>query len=190
VQSEITAAKRAPEPLDLVQRFVNSVDFEREEEDLASPEALREWLATFGLMSADEPVTDGDLRRALDVREGLRALLLEHTGEPLDSAAVERMNRAAGRAGMLVRADEHGHLALAPEASGVDGALGRLLGIVATAAADGSWDRLKACLHEGCLWAFYDRSKNRSGKWCTMESCGNVEKARAYRARRRDLATT
>ena len=35
------------------------------------------------------------------------------------------------------------------------------------------------------MWAFYDRSKNRSGRWCSMDSCGNVEKARAFRERNR-----
>ncbi|MGH2778535.1 MAG: CGNR zinc finger domain-containing protein, partial [Actinomycetota bacterium] len=31
--------------------------------------------------------------------------------------------------------------------------------------------------------AFYDHSKNRSGKWCTMRVCGNRAKTRAYRER-------
>jgi predicted RNA-binding Zn ribbon-like protein len=66
---------------------------------------------------------------------------------------------------------------------GVDGAIARLMAIVATARGDGSWHRLKACPRDSCEWAFYDRSKNRSGRWCTMESCGNVEKARSYRER-------
>jgi predicted RNA-binding Zn ribbon-like protein len=49
----------------------------------------------------------------------------------------------------------------------------------------GGWERLKACPREECEWAFYDRSKNSSGRWCSMESCGNIEKARAFRERRR-----
>ena len=68
---------------------------------------------------------------------------------------------------------------------GVDGALARLLAIVAAAVADGSWERLKACPREECEWAFYDKSKNRSGRWCKMESCGNIEKAKAFRERQR-----
>jgi len=49
----------------------------------------------------------------------------------------------------------------------------------------GRWERLKACPREECEWAFYDKSKNRSGRWCSMEACGNIEKARAFRERRR-----
>jgi predicted RNA-binding Zn ribbon-like protein len=72
---------------------------------------------------------------------------------------------------------------LVPDAVGVDGAIARLMSIVASARVDGSWERLKACPRHNCMWAFYDRSKNRSGRWCTMEVCGNVEKARSYRER-------
>jgi predicted RNA-binding Zn ribbon-like protein len=182
--------KRAPEPLDLVQRFVNSVDVEAGDEELGSPEALREWFASRDLLSADEPVTEGDLRRAIDVREGLRALLLSNSGHPLDVQAVERLNRAASRAGVRLRFARDGGSALEPDATGVDGALAEVLAIVARANHDGTWERLKACLHETCLWAFYDHSKNRSGKWCKMEECGNVHKARAYRQRRRQEAAT
>ena len=64
-----------------------------------------------------------------------------------------------------------------------DGALGELLALVADARADGTWDRMKACAHDPCAWAFYDQSKNRSKRWCRMETCGNIEKARAHRAR-------
>ena len=59
------------------------------------------------------------------------------------------------------------------------------MAIVAAAVEHGRWARLKACPREECEWAFYDRSKNRSGRWCQMEVCGNIEKARAFRRRRR-----
>ena len=72
-----------------------------------------------------------------------------------------------------------------PEGEGADAALGRLMAIVADAVADGSWERLKACPREECEWAFYDHSKNRSGRWCKMEDCGNLAKAKAFRERRR-----
>ena len=46
---------------------------------------------------------------------------------------------------------------------------------------EGAWERLKACTNGGCVWAFYDRSKNRSGRWCSMDICGNRIKTRTYR---------
>jgi predicted RNA-binding Zn ribbon-like protein len=182
---ESAPEKTAPRPLYLVQRFVNSIDLENGEEELTSPEALRDWLAERGLMGAAEPASKGDLKRALDVREGLRALLLANNGLPLDAGKVERLDKAAERAGVRMRFRAGAEPSLEPEAAGVDGAIARLMAIVAGAVEGGGWGRLKACHRDPCFWAFYDRSKNRSGRWCRMEDCGNIEKARAFRERRR-----
>ena len=51
-----------------------------------------------------------------------------------------------------------------------------------------SWQRLKACSRDVCHWAFFDQSKNHSGRWCQMDVCGNIEKARAFRERKRGAA--
>jgi predicted RNA-binding Zn ribbon-like protein len=66
----------------------------------------------------------------------------------------------------------------------VDGAIGVLLAIVAEAMLDGSWSRMKACPGRHCGWVFYDRSKNGTGRWCSMAVCGGREKARSYYRRR------
>lgn len=182
---ESTPAKTAPQPLYLVQRFVNSVDLETGEDELATPDALRDWLVERGLMESTAPVTAADVRRAVDVREGLRAVLRHNNGLPLDEERVERLDRAVRRAGVRVRFVPGSDPELVPDAEGVDGAIARLMAIVAAAVEHDRWERLKACPREECEWAFYDKSKNRSGRWCTMESCGNIEKARAFRERRR-----
>src|SRR4051794_39203619 len=181
---DISPPKRAPAPLGVLQRFVNSVSFERGEEELSSPDALKHWLVERELIGPDEQVTEGDLRRAVDVREGLRALLFVNNGHPLDEPAVERLHRAASRAGMHL-CFETGEPKLEPDAAGVDGAIARLMAAVTQSTVDGTWERLKACPEETCRWAFYDRSKNRSAKWCSMQTCGNMHKARTYRARHR-----
>jgi predicted RNA-binding Zn ribbon-like protein len=167
----------------VVQRFVNSVDLETGEDELADPGALRGWLAERDLIAPNARVSAADLRRALDVREGLRALLMANNALPLDADRVERLDRAAARAGVRVRFEPEPRLA--PEGAGVDAALAALLAIVAGAVEQGSWPRLKACSRDVCHWAFFDHSKNHSGRWCQMEVCGNIEKARAFRERRR-----
>ncbi len=63
------------------------------------------------------------------------------------------------------------------------GLIGRALAIIARAAADGTWERLKVCPADDCRWAFYDFSRNHSRTWCSMSSCGNRAKARSYRSR-------
>ena len=182
---ETSEAKTAPEPLYLVQRFVNSVDLETGEDELATPEALRDWFAEHGLMDRTGSVGTADLRRAIDVREGLRAILLQNNGLPLDEELVKKLDRAVDRASVRVRFEPGRDPELVASCSGVDGAIASLMAMVAAGVESGRWERLKACPREECEWAFYDRSKNSSGRWCSMESCGNIEKARAFRERRR-----
>ena len=177
--------KRAPQPLRLVQEFVNSADLESREDELRTPEALADWLSSHGLLPSATAISPAEHRRAIDVREGLRAVLFAHNGGDPDPRAVERLDHAAARVGLRACFLPDGRPELMPSCEGAGGALARLLAIVTTAAAEGSWSRLKACADSGCRWAFYDHSKNRSGRWCTMAVCGNQQKARSYRARRR-----
>src|SRR4051812_31265641 len=182
---EQSPAKQPPGQLELVERFVNSLHMHEnrtDEESFTSATALQEWLAERELIAAGEEVSEGDLRRAIDVREGLRALALANNGEELAKSAVACLDRAASRAGLRVQSLS-GAPRLAPDAAGVDGALATLLAAVATSVADGSWERFKACPRGCCQWAFYDNSKNRSARWCNMASCGNVERARRHRKR-------
>lgn len=183
--AEAQPGKRAPEPLRLVQQFLNSADLESGEDQLATPSALGAWLREHGLFTGRRAVTAAEHRRALEVREGLRAALSVHSGGDPDPAAAERLERAAARSTLRVCFRPGEPPELRPSCDAVSGALATLLGIVAAAAAEGTWQRLKACADDGCRWAFYDHSKNRSGRWCSMASCGNQEKARSYRARRR-----
>ncbi len=48
--------------------------------------------------------------------------------------------------------------------------------------------RMKRCPGIDCGWLFLDRSKNRSRRWCSMDTCGSRDKMRRLHARRR--ATT
>src|SRR4051812_50229901 len=94
---ETSAAKTAPEPLYLVQRFVNTVDLESGEDELDSPEALARWLAERGLIDQGDSVSAADLRRAPDARGGLRAVPLRNKSLPPDQRPVERPPQAGGR---------------------------------------------------------------------------------------------
>ncbi|WP_421732621.1 CGNR zinc finger domain-containing protein [Cellulomonas sp.] len=71
------------------------------------------------------------------------------------------------------------------EPAGGDGVVAGLLSEVHRAHASGEWTRLKACANPDCQWVYYDGSRNRSGRWCSMTECGDVMKARAYRQRSR-----
>jgi predicted RNA-binding Zn ribbon-like protein len=145
---------------------------------------LEEWLNDHGLLDSKGRVTDADLRHAVEVREALRDVLSANHGEPVRKDAVETLSRAARSAQLVVQFGGSGGANLEPAASGVDAALGKVLAIAFRAMLDGTWQRLKVCRDDTCRWAFYDRSKNRSGSWCLMSVCGNRCKARKHRAAR------
>ena len=174
----------APEPLRLVQAFVNTVDFENGVEELTDPAALEGALAGLGLLDGGSPLGPADLEQALRVREALRALLLGNNGVEVERSTLETLEEATRRGRLAVRFGDDGRTALLPDAGGLDGALGRIVGVVHTATADGTWPRLKACPRHICRWVFYDRSKNRSSRWCAMSVCGNRVKTTRYRRSR------
>jgi predicted RNA-binding Zn ribbon-like protein len=164
----------APGRLELVRRFVNTVDYEHGREVLHSPARLEALLVELGLAEAGTRVTEADLERALELREALRKLALANNEGAADTILeAELVVRLDGRSGSLE-----------PSRRTADGALADLVGIVYTAMADGTWSRLKACRRDVCGWLFYDRSRNLSAVWCQMAVCGNRTKTKAYRARR------
>lgn len=173
-----------PHGLGLVVDFVNTRDIEEATEELESPQALSGWLTAHGV--ADSPrASQSDLAAALELREALRAVMLAHNGGPEAPDALSAIQHAAERGRLEVRFRPDGSVGPEPRAGGVAGALAALLVPVARAAADGTWERVKACHADDCLWAFYDHSRNRSGRWCNMAVCGNRTKVRAYRSKHR-----
>jgi predicted RNA-binding Zn ribbon-like protein len=170
--------KAAPEPLRLVQLFVNTVDLENEREWLADARALQDWARKQRLVPPRTRFTKSDLKRALELREAMRTLLKSGP-----DAQARLVLEDAARAARLTVGLDGDTPRLIPQAGGIDGLRGRLVAVAFVAMLDGSWERLKTC--RNCRWAFFDESKNRSARWCSMELCGNRLKTRAYRKRQR-----
>jgi predicted RNA-binding Zn ribbon-like protein len=173
---------QAPGELELVRLFVNTHELDSGADELATAAALQAWLVGHGLLRSGR-ASAGDVLVARSLREAIRSLLLENNGVAVREEAAGVLDKAAERARLALRFDPGGSARLESGATGVDGALGRLTGIVAAAMADGTWRRLKACRADDCGWAFYDRARNRSRHWCSMAVCGNRTKARSYRRR-------
>jgi predicted RNA-binding Zn ribbon-like protein len=184
------AWKSAPGELELVREFVNTLEIDGEtcSEELRTPELLQAWLTKRGLLPRAAALEGDDLERALELREALRGMLLAHNGVPVGREPFEAFDRLAAEAGLSVRVVGDGSARLEPTGSGLESAIGRIAGIVYDAGVEGTWTRLKACAADDCQWAFYDASRNRSGTWCDMSSCGNRAKVRAYRQRREGRA--
>jgi predicted RNA-binding Zn ribbon-like protein len=175
----------APGPLRLVQRFVNTNDLEGGPELIGNPASLAAWLEASGLLAPGTPVTAADHERAIALREAIRALASAHAGIPHDPGAADVVTAAGRRAGLGPVLTDPYRMRLEPAATGPDAALGRIVAAIHAAIGEGTWPRLKACERDACRWAFFDRSKNASGHWCSMAVCGSREKSRRAYARRR-----
>jgi predicted RNA-binding Zn ribbon-like protein len=184
-QQIVEDRERAPGRLAVVQDFINTFEVEAATEELADADALAAWLGARDLLDAGVRLGPSDLVRARELREQLRTLLEDRAHGGAQAATVAALNALGARALLVASLDADGAVTLAPAADGLDGAFASLLAIVARATLDGTWERLKVCSDDGCRWAFYDRSRNRSGSWCSMAVCGNRAKARNFRARQR-----
>ena len=146
----------APGRLELVRAFVNTLDAELRTDTLTSP-----WERT--------------------VREAIRsALVANHDRRNVPKAALRVLDEAAERAGLSVRFTTDAAFALRQTRRG---RVAEVLVAMTSAMSDGTWTRLKVCADDECLWAFFDYSRARTGKWCSMEVCGNRAKQKAWRDR-------
>jgi len=168
---------KAPGRLELLQRFINTHnhDFPDGWDRIGSAEKARVWLGEKGLVESDDAISEEDAAALRTLREAIRELLVGR------ESGAEAMRAAARTALLVVAVGDDGHTRLIPASGGVEGAIATLLSILHEAQLTGDWARMKGCRQ--CEYAFYDRSKNRSGRWCSMASCGNQEKARSYRTR-------
>lgn len=183
--------------------FVNTVTWDGAEtlrdEQIRGYGNLLEWASERGALSPtdadrlrDEAAADADARRrALGrawafrraLHDCLRAIARR---EQLPEASVALLNSAI--------AEIQPTFLLAPRADGI--ALAIPAGphpdllrpiLQSTLRLLGSPDlaRLRECAGERCGKLYLDHTKNRSRRWCDMDTCGNRAKARRHQAKRR-----
>jgi predicted RNA-binding Zn ribbon-like protein len=169
--------------IDLLVGFVNTHDLEEETDTIADPALLRTWIAEQAGEHLPD-IDDDDHRRLLGLRESLRALLRTNNGGDAGEAELQALRDAAARSRYRLSFDPAGHLSLAPARADLSGFEARLLLAIERLQCEDAWPRLKACTDEGCQWAFYDTTRNRSRTWCSMDVCGNREKTKRYRQRK------
>ncbi len=168
-----------PSDVRIVRDFVNTVEIQVGDERLRAPVDLGQWLTTQGLLDDDAPVGLDHLALATTLREGLRGVLQRHAGHEPDATSMRRFDDALGALPVRARFDGDGGFGLVPvSADPVEAALASLLAAVRSAVDHGTWPRLKVCSRNSCRWAYFDRSRNRSSRWCTTAGCGNIMKMR------------
>ena len=122
--------------------------------------------------------------RAVELREAIYRIFatIAEDARP-DVNDLELLNAALGPALSNARIVE-GPDGFTWDWAGDAAMLDRMLWPVARSAAEllssAQLDRARQCADEKCGWLFLDMSRNRSRRWCSMEYCGNRNKARTY----------
>jgi predicted RNA-binding Zn ribbon-like protein len=172
--------KALPGRLDRICEFVNTLELETGADKLLDPVQAEAWLSDFGF---DGPFDAEELKKLRDFREAIRVVLLANGGHGELAPAWKSLSSFGPASLALVLDDDCGVRLLPAAPRGEEAVRSDLTAIRYDAVRDGSWRRMKACRKDSCLWAYYDRSKNGSGAWCSMAVCGNRVKAQRRRSR-------
>ncbi len=108
---------------------------------------------------------------------------------PPDAADLERLNAALSEALSRLRLEHRGAdfvwMWAAPE-DPLEAPLWPVLRSAAELLTSEEREKIRECGGSACTWLFVDRSRNRSRRWCSMETCGNRAKARRHYRRTAD----
>jgi len=157
-------------------------------DDLQQPGWLEQFLARWGLQVASPP--DATTLPAL---LGLRSLL-RHMVEALANGQFSDVDLGTLNAVLLKTAsyrqlvqDERGYrLEMVPLKKDWDWVQAEIAVSFAELLATHDPQRLKICQNANCRWIFYDESKSRTRRYCTVDKCANLMKVRRFRARHKD----
>ncbi len=176
--------KKAPGDLEIVRAFASTVARGKRGDELATPARLARWLEHRGLLDAGVVLGEAEQNSALDLRRGLRVLILANSGVEGDTEALERFEEVAAGGRFALRFEGGVPVGFGPASRSFDDALGALAGIVTTARSEKLWPQVKICAASDCGRAFFDTSPNRTGVWCSPQ-CGERYRAARYRKTRR-----
>lgn len=137
-------------------------------------DAVRAWSAARGMDVRAPALDDADLAKLRALRARIDSLV---AGEaPGGGSAVP--------AALVVT--DAGEVRLEPSGTGWRWLASALWAEILLSQHADTWRRIKQCHNHRCGSTFYDRSKNNSGVWHDVKTCGNAANLRASRARRRE----
>lgn len=178
--------------------FVNTVGWratDEPEERLHSYMDLLHWSERTGIVSRAhsgrlqrlaserERAAKKVLLQARTLRETLfRLLTAFRTGRPPAGGDLEAMNEALARmpARRRIAHRRRGFTWDLEDGNRLDVVLWTVLWSASDLLVGNEPSRVKSCAGKGCGWLFYDTSRNRSRRWCSMSDCGNRAKARRH----------
>lgn len=161
--------------------FANTVswrDTARQTDLFGTWEGLRSWAHDAGLTLP--PGAASSQQHLSDIRELREAVndigsAIAQGIEPPEPATLLLRDVLAGAIGRGCLTGQPLH----PEFADQDYLLGSIAWSALQLFGGSELDHIKECPFHDCRWLFVDRSKNRSRRWCDMNTCGNRAKKKA-----------
>lgn len=160
-----------PDEIAFVRELVNTVEWQEDDESWTTAAELAVWLVQRGHETSE--LGSAELVLARRLREGVREILLGHAGHQVRRSSIDDLNDALRAVPVVLAFTNAGFVELKAARAHP---LTPLVAALDAASGHPAWGRLKACSRDSCRWAYWDASRNVSGRWCSMEGCGNVVK--------------
>jgi predicted RNA-binding Zn ribbon-like protein len=156
---------------------------------------LVRWLQAANLLSAEEArttasrwgnATEGKsaFRESVSLRGALRVMAERLSAKrPVDRTSIELVNRVLESRPTYRQVELKGGKFVSRSYALSESPL-HLLAPIAESAAwlleNGDMSLLRRCENPDCILFFYDTTKNKRRRWCSMDACGSRAKAAAY----------
>jgi predicted RNA-binding Zn ribbon-like protein len=170
----------APMPYDYFQNYENWLEWVARLEVLPKSR-LKE------IKSAEPEAKEKMLKQVREARSVLHRLFRSVARkEPVDAGVMNAFNLLLSQslsAVRLCKGDEGPVQDWAWDEMGNEGAIRVITKSAYDLIVEGSFNRIKEC--GMCGWLFLDQSKNNSRRWCSMQACGSMHKAKKYYYRKK-----
>jgi len=145
---------------------------------LLDPERFRAFCSALEIDQAELKVDETLLAIMRDLRAAVSACLKEPSPKSLQA-----LENISAKAQLVLRVDDEGMPMLSSASIGSASIPALFVLAIAASAGDGGWSRIRVCDAPECSKAFFDTTRSRTRRWCSMSTCGNRAKVSEHRQR-------
>lgn len=145
---------------------------------LLDPDRFRAFCSALEIGQADLKVDETLLAMMSELRAAITACLKEPS-----SKSAKALEEISAKAQLILRVDDKGRPMLSSSAVGSASIPGLFVLAIDASSRDGAWSRIRVCDAPECSTAFFDSTRSRTRRWCSMATCGNRAKVSEHRQR-------
>ncbi len=176
-----TGTPPAPGGLILIEGLLNTSSEELQFDDFETTDSTEAWLRNLGLWLGEKSITQEQHHKIISFRNDLRRWIL--SGDNLSS-----LNDVFSEVSFSAELGTDGKVKFISKNTNYQKVIGSFIQVIYESQENGTWNRFKCCALPSCGWAFFDSSRSRTKRWCSMKTCGSRHKAREHYKRKRRLA--